>query len=162
MFLCPKLNTQLLPFHLLKDQFLIDVVRAWLEFQYHNKAGKDESLNSILSETIWYNSKIKINSRCVFYRSWITEGVVTLKDICSDANRLLSFEEFKLKYANIKCTFIQFYGLLKAIQKLWRETLRLEQFVANDDPPPIMNYVNKKTLQKWFIKSLFKRFARNL
>ena len=45
------------------------------------------------------------------------EGVVTLKDLCSENGCLLSFEEFKLKYRNIKCTFICYYGLLKAMER---------------------------------------------
>ena len=137
------------PYHILKDQFLIDIVRAWLEYKYHSRLDEDELLRNISSETIWYNYNIKINNRCIFYKSWNIEGVVTLKDLCSENGSLLSFEEFKLKYRNIKCTFICYYGLLKAIPKIWKEALMRGQLAPHDHIPSLISELckQKKTSQ---------------
>ena len=132
------------PYHILRDQFLIDRVRAWLEYKYHSILDEDELLRNISSETIWHNYNIKINNSCILYKSWNIEGVVTLKDLCSENGSLLSFEEFKLKYRNIKCTVICYYGLLKAIPKIWKEALVRGQLAPHDHIPSLISELCKQ------------------
>lgn len=117
-----KLNTRPsdFPFHLLKNNFLQDVVEAWLDLR------QNYPCSHFMSQIIWFNSEIKINNKCVFYQSWLEAGILTIKDLCSDDGNFLTFQSFKLRFSNIKCTFIRYCGLLKALPRAWKRDITKE------------------------------------
>jgi len=68
---------------------------------------------------IWHNIKIRIDGKTVFYKKWNEHGVFFLSDLFKSPGILLSYDEFKLKYA-IKCHRLQYMGLIDALPKSWR------------------------------------------
>ena len=69
----------------------------------------------------YYSIDVKINNKCIFNRSWKDEGILKLMDICSEDGNILTFHDFRLKYSNVKCTFIKYCGLLKALPRAWKQ-----------------------------------------
>ena len=91
--------------------------------KYRKKLVEGESCMHFLSEVIYCMTlTLRLTANAYFYKSSKAGGVVTLKDLCQENGSLLSFDEFKQKY-----TFINYYGLLKAILKSWRQALETVQ-----------------------------------
>jgi hypothetical protein len=90
----------------INNAFLGDVLIAWFKL-----CVKYEVTNKV----IWYNSKIKIDHKCVFYRSWSSDGINFLSDLIEN-NHLMTFEGFRKKHPKVKCNFIQYYGITKNIK----------------------------------------------
>ena len=78
--------------------------------------------NHFTNEIIWFNKKIKIQNKTVFYKKWYTKGIRCLKDLLKENYTLLSYNEFKTKYS-IKTNELVYMGLIDAVPKLWKKQL---------------------------------------
>lgn len=113
------INSKDFPFQILNNSFLADVIRAWLDFKYVSSTSGD--IKPTL-EVLWYNCKIKIKNKCLFYRDFVDHGILRFGDLLSENGSILSYPEIKAKY-HVNCTFIKYYGLLKAIPKSWKRSI---------------------------------------
>ena len=44
---------------------------------------------------IWNNQDIKIGGCQIFYKEWVTKGIICIDDLCNNNDNFLSYEEFK-------------------------------------------------------------------
>ena len=74
------------------------------------------SVNEIKEEILWNNRFIKIGGETVFYKAWVSKGILRIKDILNAHDNFLSFQELKDTF-HIRGTFLDYGGLLAAIPK---------------------------------------------
>ena len=90
--------------------FWSDVLKVWSSFRckfgYENENASEHFL--------WFNSKILIDKKPVFYKKWYDVGVRNISDMLSVNSTFMSFESFQLKYG-IKVIYTHYVGLKKAI-----------------------------------------------
>ena len=72
---------------------------------------------SQLQLPLWYNDKIKIGNKSVFFKDWYNKGIRYIKDLTNNKNEFYNLPEFQTQY-NIKTNFITYYGLINAIKKI--------------------------------------------
>ena len=105
--------------------FWIDVIQAWADFNFHNPM----DIKQIISQSLWYNSHIKIENTPVFYKYWYEKNINYIYDIIKqdkDSFRFLSLEEINIKYqCNIK--ILSYNALLDSIPKDWRMYIKLSE-----------------------------------
>ena len=105
---------------------------------------------------IWNNIKIRIDGNTVFYKKWNEHGVFFLSDLFKSPGILLSYDEFKLKYA-IKCHRLQYMGLIDALPKSWR----CAQVQVSDDGYR-QNFLFGTILSKVTSKMIYTKLIENL
>lgn len=82
-----------------------------------------QTSEDILSQSIWFNSKIQVNNRYVFLQRWCNNGVFYINDLLNSNDAIMSFTEFKNTY-NVNSTFTEFYGIISAIPSEWKESIK--------------------------------------
>ena len=72
------------------------------------------SVNEIKEKILWNNRFIKIGGKTVFYKAWLSKGILRIKDILYAHDNFLSFQDLKDTF-DIRGTFLDYGGLLAAI-----------------------------------------------
>ena len=114
-------------------KFYKDVIAYWQELVQNVPKTKNDVINQI----IWNNQFIKINNVSVFYKNWYQNGVRYISCLLNDQKSgFLNMRSFQRKY-QLKCNFLQYYGLLSAIPRTWKELLKSQNEEVSSSPPPI-------------------------
>ena len=98
---------------------------------YHTLLAYLQDLNSITTadvdnvpdKIIWNNQNIVINGKSIFYSSWFKRGIINIRSMMTENNQFLSLPELEQKF-NFKIPFTLYYGLVAAIPKEWKSSLR--------------------------------------
>ena len=98
---------------------------------YHTLLTYLQDLNSITTadvdnvpdKIIWNNQNIVINGKSIFYSSWFKRGIINIRSMMTENNQFLSLPELEQKF-NLKIPFTLYYGLVAAIPKEWKSSLR--------------------------------------
>ena len=88
-----------------------------------------DTLHAFLNQSLWANSFISIQGQPLFYRQWFEAGIFKVNNIVAPNGTFLSYKDLSFKY-KLKTTFIQFFGLLKAIPPVWKA-----KWIGNDLQP---------------------------
>ena len=97
--------------------FYKEVLSAWFSLKK-----KPFLVNEIQREVLWYNKYITINKKSIFKKKMYENGVVFLNDILDDANKLLNYAAFTMKFGNCISEY-DYMCLRDAIPHEWRNTL---------------------------------------
>lgn len=66
---------------------------------------------------IWNNKEILVRGKSIFWKQWFDKGIIFVQDLLHETGRWLSVHEVSDRY-EINCNFLQYYGLLAAIQNI--------------------------------------------
>ena len=78
-----------------------------------------------LNQIIWNNRFVKVGKLSVLYESWHCAGVEKLSSLLDESKcQFLTFNGFQRTF-QLNCNFLQYYGLLSAIPKYWKDTITL-------------------------------------
>ena len=122
--------------------FYRNIISYWQELNTIVPKQKEDVLNQI----IWNNRFIKIINASVFFRNWHHAGTQHLSSLLSESkNNFLTFNSFQLKY-NIKCNFVQYYGLLSAIPRQWKDLLKVFEPQGTQESPLIIKKLTCKVI----------------
>lgn len=73
-------------------KFYVDLIEGWKTLEYERKI--PETLNNLLSETIWCNSLFKHNNSILHNFRWIQWGLIKVRDVWNpEFNRLFTMNE---------------------------------------------------------------------
>jgi len=100
----------------------------------------DLDLQSIRSQSLWFNKFIQINNQPVFYDKWYKKGICIINDILDVNQKLLSWDDVKKKFELDDLNFLQYLGLTQSIPKQWKQKLSkstYSSFFEPDDHPMI-------------------------
>ena len=80
--------------------FINEILMIWSEVNYTDNIS---SLQHYQSQPLWNNSLIRIDSKPIYFREWLANGISTIRSLMKDANKPLSYEEFQNKYGLKAC-----------------------------------------------------------
>ena len=104
--------------------FLKEILEIWSEL---NCQGSIETVESFLTQSLWYNSLIRIMDKPVFYKSWYQMGISHVNQIVKEQpSTFLPPAEFESKYFTKVCP-LTLYGMTSTLRELWK----------NNNPPSI-------------------------
>ena len=72
--------------------------------------------------SIWLNSHIKINNASPCLKNWIENDIYIINDLLDQNKQIMSYEIFQDTY-HVDTTFVEFYGIISAIPRLWRHLI---------------------------------------
>ena len=99
-------------------------IEAWAEFNFSKPKDKVE----ILTQSIWYNSNIKIDNQVVCYKYWFNKGIKYIHNIVEwniEKQRycVLTCKEVNNKF-NCNISQFAYCAIVDAIPVQWREDLK--------------------------------------
>ena len=98
------------------------ILHTWCQLNYETHI---YGWNKTLCQVIWLNSEIVVNGKPIWFKQWYIQGVVYVSDLINvEEKRFLTFQEFSGKY-NFTCPFLQYFSIIDAIPKRWKDTLKL-------------------------------------
>ena len=62
------------------------------------------------------NKEILVEGKTLFFREWRDKGILSIQDLLDDTGHILSYPEFKTRYA-CRSNFLQYYQVISAIPK---------------------------------------------
>ncbi len=74
----------------------------------------------ILKNTLWFNDKIKVGGRCIYYRHWESKGVNFGGDLIDKNGNFLTLNAFKNIF-NVHTNFLEYCGVLRAIKASFQD-----------------------------------------
>ena len=120
----------------LMSKFWKDVIDAWVELnknQYHQNNIKTQD---IYAEPLFNNIQIRYKGQSLFYKNWLDEGLLYIKDICTEEG-VLSFSQLKEKIKAYPSLIFEYNALINALPKSWLDFIRSSpiptDFVVNYD-----------------------------
>ena len=70
------------------------------------------------------NRFILISGKSIYYKTWVNRGILKVCNLLDAQGQFLCFEDFKCKFG-VRCTFLNYAGVLAAIPKLWKSKIIL-------------------------------------
>ena len=98
--------------------FWIDVLKAWCEANFC----PIEEVKNPNDEVIWMNSNIKIKGKVFFYYNMYERGILRIKDLKTEHNTFLSFEELVTRYPGVRTNFLQYNGIISSIPNSYKRS----------------------------------------
>ena len=97
--------------------FLKEILEIWSELNYQ---GSIETVESFLTQSLWYNSLVRVMDKPVFYKSWHQMGISHVNQIVKEQpSTFLSPTEFESKYHTKVCP-LKLYGITSTLRELWK------------------------------------------
>ena len=97
--------------------FLKEILEIWSELNYQ---GSIETVESFLTQSLWYNSLIRVMDKPVYYKIWYQMGISQVDQIVKEQpSTFLSPTEFETKYYTKVCP-LTFYGMTSTLRELWK------------------------------------------
>ena len=101
-----------------ENTFWRNVVQSWAEYVQDFVEASD-----LLSQPLWNNAFIKIENKSVFYKTWHLKNLRYVNDLVDEFGVFMSPTELINKF-NLKCTFLEAYGIICAIPSSWKSKIR--------------------------------------
>ena len=151
---------QLKQFPILKcfPEFYQEVIFAFNHAKYI-KPLEYVSKYDICNEPLWGNSHFKCASKCLYFKSWLNEGILYVKDILDDNGNIMSDGDFFRKIRNKANIYAEIMTIKKHVFKLVRHTdLSIARYTKTSNIPNLI-FENKQVYishqkSKFFYKIL--------
>ena len=99
--------------------FWMEVLEAWSNCTFHEPASKEQ----VLEQSLWLNSHIIINKSVLYWQSFIDSDILSIKDLLNAQGLWYSYNDFKTANHNVRCTYVEYYGLISAIPMPWKRLI---------------------------------------
>ena len=130
---------------------LPEFYRTLLWYWQELKLSTDSKEILVYDQIIWNNRNIRLNGKTIFITEWYKKGIVYIHDLLNADFNFLSLTEFKKKFS-VQCPFTIYYGLINAIPKTWKSSLRNTAAHANrltpGAPTPTEHFSTKSAYSK--------------
>ena len=101
------------------------VLCYWQEFKF----SADSEEIPVYDQIIWNNRNIRLDGKTIFINEWYKKGIIYIQDLLNADFNFLSLTGFKENF-RVQYPFTIYYGVINAIRKTWKLSLR------NTVPPP--------------------------
>ena len=88
-------------------------------------------VDNVPDKIIWNNQNIVIIGKSIFYSSWFNKGITSIRSLMTENNQFLSLPELRQKFT-LEIPFTLYYGLVTAIPKEWKSSLKDALLRDND------------------------------
>ena len=102
------------------SSFWCNVLITWCQSNYRT-ANEVEFPDE---EILWLNSNIRIRGKIVFFKDMHMRGINRIKDLRGENNEFLTYEEFIIKYPNIRTNFLLYHGLINAMPENYKSNTK--------------------------------------
>ena len=92
------------------NMFWKDVFNAVQCFKYITDAD-----DLFIFNALWFNDKIKINGKVIYYKQWFDKGVRYVYDLVDENGSILCYADFCMKF-NFYPAFTLYYGIIQCIR----------------------------------------------
>ena len=132
-----------------KNQFWKDVFQAWKALQFKQEQKDNYSSEQIQNNELWFNDKIKIGGKSIFYKKWYEKNIIYINDLLQDNGTFYKINEFKDKF-NFEINFLEYNGIISVLRQLFRTNNQneLNKVQAPWIPPKIKSLLKVKKVQK--------------
>lgn len=122
---------------------LADLCYAWSKVNYY----EPKNMKEIGQQGLWFNSFISARGKWFFDRNLFQAGVNKVIDLLDlDTGLLMPYEQFIELYPEIKCNFLRYQGIIKAVPKEWKRILLVNEPSVVDEER--QNWMKKMLLPK--------------
>ncbi len=83
-------------------------------------------MDKIEQQPIWYNSKIQIQDKVIFYKTWVDAGIQYIKDLKDDRGIVLRYDQFCATY-QVNINFMHFLSVISVIPRVWKYNRNIAQ-----------------------------------
>ena len=83
--------------------------------------------SSILSQPIWYNKNIKINSKPIYVEEFAKQNIIFLYDLFNTKNELKTWDEIKVTYELSDKSYFKWRQIINSVPKTWKKILKENQ-----------------------------------
>ena len=118
------------------------MVRNWAKINFYIPETKEQ----IYSQTLWYNSHIKVNNNIQFKPTWYDKGVIYVRDLWCKG-KLMKHQEFKSIF-QIECNVMEYNSLVDSIPGHWRKSLS-ESTKLNITTDEVALYYKLQDAEQW-------------
>jgi hypothetical protein len=129
----------------LKNTFWKDVLLSWAKV-----IEKERKFNChfFLASPIWFNNKIKIDNKSIFYKEWFEKGVQSINDLINEDGTYLTLDQFQGKY-KIVVNFFKYNSIISAIRQAKRSfTTGESRLVCPFIPSIVQQLLRQKKVPK--------------
>lgn len=125
-----------------QDRFWKDVAKAWAITYY----SEPDNPTRIAAQVIWFNSKIKINKKLVYFEKAYKSGIMFLYNIWDRIRGgFLAYNHVQQVYGQDCLTYLQYYGIISAIPCEWIRDLKATRYIVDDFQLVYENFDGKMT-----------------
>ena len=107
----------------ISNHFWVDVIKHFLKLDKILTPTTQDEFNA---EFIFLNKKILVGNAPIIYNDWLNNNVYKVHHLLDDQGNYLSFAEFTQQNQLIQTNFIQYHGVIRAIQ-FYQNKLRIQQ-----------------------------------
>jgi exonuclease III len=119
-FLYCNLAVKDIPFGLPKNSIWSDAIREWCKLNFQE--GDNLSPHDITSQTIWWNSNIKVKGRVILEKRWYEGGITHVWDLLQDSKRECKTLA-EINKDGVNTDFITYGRVKRAIPAAWKTIL---------------------------------------
>lgn len=121
------------------NTFWREVFISWASLQEHVSPTTPEE---VISQPIFFNNFIKRGNNFFLYEHWCKKDIFFIADLLEN-NQFMSYETFSHKY-NININFIEYFGVINAIPRNWKEIVVNTNDIEDIPiiPHKLINYLN--------------------
>ena len=119
--------------------FYKEIISAWNEVR---KLCLPNTTSDIQKESLWFNDFIKINQKSVFFSKWYRAGILFVRDIINPDGSILGIDQLNRTF-NLQVDIMQYNGIISAIPRQWKRTLKSELVHALNIKSPVLNLQGK-------------------
>lgn len=113
-----KTSLSILACSFLENTFWRNVFESWAVY-----VQEIVEASYLLSQPLWNHVFITIENKSVLYKSWYIKNLRYMNDLVDKSSAFMSPTELINKF-NLKCTFLQAYGIMCAIPSSWNSKIR--------------------------------------
>jgi len=124
-----NLKTKDIPFAPKQCKHWLENLKIWCKLNY-----REDITNwaDIVNQSLWLNSHILVNNKPLWNAYWYEKGIRWLGDLLNEnTGHLLTHTEFDNKF-QVNSTFIEYWGIIKAIPREWRRIVRVSDRVNTE------------------------------
>ena len=139
------------------ESIWLDIWEAWAKYKFHHV--DSSCCSEILNQVIWFNSQIKVNNKCIYWKNWYDLGICYVMDLVNlSLGRLYTFEELKITFGLNIVNMLQYNQLISAIPKEWKKgiknSINCVETVYNDCR--VQNLFKKSAAKKIYWEILYR------
>ena len=97
--------------------------RQFFHYWYELHSRPPEGITEILDEFLWFNKRILINSKPVFYQQWNDSGVKRVRDVIKQNGLFYTPDQLLVEYG-MNVDIMMYNSLKSAIPKVWKQHIR--------------------------------------
>ncbi len=133
--------------------FWKDIISNWGIIKQHKNENEE-----VLTQSIWFNNKLKIDNQVVFYEKWCNAGIFFLNDLLDENGEIFTLNALKDFY-HIETNFLQYHSILHMIPQTWKIEIRNSNKLENISCLEV-DYVKKhKKSSQFFYKQFLSIYS---